>query len=240
MLADPAGQSFSEGPLVELNGICKNYHMGEVIVEALRGVDFILNRGEMTCIMGSSGSGKSTLLNILGCLDRPTSGVYRLMSRRVDGMDDNELASIRNRFIGFIFQTFNLLPRATALHNVELPLIYARVPRKERRERAATVLERVGLADRSTHRPTQLSGGERQRVAIARALVTDPALLLADEPTGNLDSGTGARILELFGKLHQEGNTILLVSHDQAVGGICRRIVRIRDGFIDSDSGTGA
>jgi len=239
-MTDPVERSIPEGPLVELNGICKNYNMGEVTVEALRGVDFTLNRGEMTCIMGSSGSGKSTLLNILGCLDRPTSGVYRLMSRRVDGMDDNELASIRNRFIGFIFQTFNLLPRATALHNVELPLVYARVPRKERRERAASVLERVGLADRSTHRPTQLSGGERQRVAIARALVTDPALLLADEPTGNLDSGTGARILELFSRLHQEGNTILMVSHDQAVGGICRRIVRIRDGLIDSDSGTGA
>ncbi len=239
-MTDPVERSIADGPLVELNGICKNYNMGEVTVEALRGVDFTLNRGEMTCIMGSSGSGKSTLLNILGCLDRPTSGVYRLMSRRVDGMDDNELASIRNRFIGFIFQTFNLLPRATALHNVELPLIYARVPRRERRERAASVLERVGLADRSTHRPTQLSGGERQRVAIARALVTDPALLLADEPTGNLDSGTGARILELFSRLHQEGNTILMVSHDRAVGGICRRIVRIRDGLIDTDSGTGA
>jgi putative ABC transport system ATP-binding protein len=239
-VTDPIERNTAEGPIIQANGLCKAYSMGEVTVDALRGIDFVLHRGEMTCIMGSSGSGKSTLLNILGCLDRPTSGVYRLMSRRVDGMDDNELAAIRNRFIGFIFQTFNLLPRVTALHNVELPLIYARIPRKERRERALEVLDRVGLADRSSHRPTQLSGGERQRVAIARALVTDPALVLADEPTGNLDSRTGARILELFGRLHKEGNTILLVSHDQAVGEICSRIVSIRDGHIENDSGTGA
>jgi len=240
-MTEPVGREDNDsGFIVEASGICKVYRMGEINVEALRGINFSLRRGEMTCIMGSSGSGKSTLLNILGCLDRPTSGVYRLMSRRVDSMDDNELAAVRNRFIGFVFQTFNLLPRATALHNIELPLIYARVPRKERRERALEVIEKVGLSDRYSHRPAQLSGGERQRVAIARALVTSPALLLADEPTGNLDSGTGGRILELFQMLHAEGNTILMVSHDSDVGSICHRLVNIRDGLIDLDSRQGA
>ena len=226
----------SSVPVIDARGLCKVYDMGEVSVEALRGVDFRLEKGEFTCIMGASGSGKSTLLNIIGCLDRPTSGSYELMGRKVDSMDDNEQAGIRNRFIGFVFQTFNLLPRASALHNVELPLVYARMPKKERRERAMHVLDRVGLADRSSHRPNQLSGGERQRVAIARALVTGPALLLADEPTGNLDSTNGRIILDLFGEIHQDGHTILLVTHDQNVASSAGRIVRISDGVVESDT----
>lgn len=226
----------SSVPVISAKNLCKVYDMGEVSVEALRGVDFRLDKGEFTCIMGASGSGKSTLLNIIGCLDRPSGGSYELMGRRVDSMDDNEQAGIRNRFIGFIFQTFNLLPRASALHNVELPLVYARMPRKERRERAMHVLDRVGLADRASHRPNQLSGGERQRVAIARALVTGPALLLADEPTGNLDSTTGKLILDLFKEIHRDGNTILLVTHDASVASAAGRIVRIRDGAVESDT----
>ncbi|NLP05886.1 ABC transporter ATP-binding protein [Candidatus Fermentibacteria bacterium] len=210
--------------------------MGEVDVEALAGVDFRMEQGEFTCMMGASGSGKSTLLNIIGCLDRPTSGLYELLGRRIDSMDDSELAAIRNRFVGFVFQTFNLLARASAVENVELPLVYARVPGRERRERAMEGLERVGLADRAGHRPNQMSGGERQRVAIARALVTRPALLLADEPTGNLDSRTGGMILDLFRELHEEGNTILLVTHDSGVASSAKRLVRIRDGRIESDS----
>ena len=229
----PAGGSV---PVIDARGLRKIYRMGEVSVEALRGIDFRLDRGEFTCIMGASGSGKSTLLNIIGCLDRPTSGSYELMGRRVDSMDDDEQAGIRNRFIGFAFQTFNLLPRASALANVELPLIYARVPGRERREKAMHGLERVGLADRASHRPNQLSGGERQRVAIARALVTEPALLLADEPTGNLDSATGKLILELFRGIHAEGNTILLVTHDPSVAASASRLVRIRDGAVESDT----
>lgn len=226
----------ASGPVVDARGLRKVYRMGEVDVEALAGVDFRMEQGEFTCMMGASGSGKSTLLNIIGCLDRPTSGLYDLLGRRVDCMDDSELAEIRNRFIGFVFQTFNLLSRASAVENVELPLVYARVPGRERRKRAMEVLERVGLADRAGHRPNQMSGGERQRVAIARALVTRPALLLADEPTGNLDSRTGGMILDLFRELHDEGNTILLVTHDPGVAASARRVVRIRDGRIESDS----
>ncbi len=223
-------------PVIEATGLRKVYSMGEVSVEALRGIDFRLAKGEFTAIMGASGSGKSTLLNIIGCLDRPTEGSYSLMGRQVETMMDSELAAVRNRFIGFVFQTFNLLPRASAAANVELPLVYARVQGRERRERAMEVLERVGLADRADHRPNQLSGGERQRVAIARALVTRPALLLADEPTGNLDSRTGAVILELFRNLHDEGNTILLVTHDPGVAQAAGRLVRIRDGRVESDT----
>jgi putative ABC transport system ATP-binding protein len=222
--------------VIDARGLRKVYRMGEVDVEALAGVDFRLEKGEFACIMGASGSGKSTLLNIVGCLDRPSGGSYELMGRRVDSMEDSELAAIRNRFIGFVFQTFNLLPRASAVTNVELPLVYARVGGRERRERAMEVLERVGLADRAGHRPNQLSGGERQRVAIARALVTRPALLLADEPTGNLDSRTGEIILGLFKEIHSEGNTILLVTHDAGVASAARRIVRIRDGRVESDT----
>jgi putative ABC transport system ATP-binding protein len=222
--------------VIDARDLRKVYRMGEVDVEALAGVDFRLEKGEFACIMGASGSGKSTLLNIVGCLDRPSGGSYELMGRRVDSMEDSELAAIRNRFIGFVFQTFNLLPRASAVTNVELPLVYARVGGRERRERAMEVLERVGLADRAGHRPNQLSGGERQRVAIARALVTRPALLLADEPTGNLDSRTGEIILGLFKEIHAEGNTILLVTHDAGVASAARRIVRIRDGRVESDT----
>jgi putative ABC transport system ATP-binding protein len=222
--------------VIDARGLRKVYRMGEVDVEALAGVDFHLEKGEFACIMGASGSGKSTLLNIVGCLDRPSGGSYELMGRRVDAMEDSELASIRNKFIGFVFQTFNLLPRASAVTNVELPLVYARVGGRERRRRAMEVLDRVGLADRAGHRPNQLSGGERQRVAIARALVTHPALLLADEPTGNLDSRTGEIILGLFKEIHAEGNTILLVTHDAGVASAARRIVRIRDGRVESDT----
>ncbi len=225
-----------EPAVVDAGALRKIYSMGEVAVEALRGVDLKIRRGEYSCIMGASGSGKSTLLNILGCLDRPTSGTYRLMGRPVVDMEDGELAAVRNRFIGFVFQTFNLLPRATALQNVELPLVYARVVGGARRDRAMAVLEKVGLSDRAGHRPNQLSGGERQRVAIARALVTAPAMLLADEPTGNLDSRTGDRILELFSDLNSEGNTILLVTHDRGVASHAGRTITIRDGMVESDT----
>ncbi len=226
----------ASGPVVDAKGLRKVYRMGEVDVEAIAGIDFRMGQGEFTCMMGASGSGKSTLLSIIGCLDRPTAGSYELLGRRVDSMDDSELALIRNRFIGFVFQTFNLLPRASAVENVELPLVYARVSGRDRRERAMEMLEQVGLADRAGHRPNQLSGGERQRVAIARALVTRPALLLADEPTGNLDSRTGVMILDLFRRIHADGNTILLVTHDAGVAASARRVVRIRDGRIESDS----
>ena len=222
--------------VVDARQIRKSYRMGEVVVEALKGVDVRIDHGEFTCIMGASGSGKSTLLNILGCLDRPTSKTFDLMGRSVDSMDDGELAEVRNRFIGFVFQTFNLLPRSSSLQNVELPLIYARVPSRERRERAMAMLEKVGLASRAGHRPNQLSGGERQRVAIARALVTGPALLLADEPTGNLDSRTGRVIMDMFHSLHSEGNTILLVTHDPEIAREAGRILRIKDGLVESDT----
>lgn len=222
--------------VVDARQIRKSYRMGEVEVDALKGVDVRIGHGEFTCIMGASGSGKSTLLNILGCLDRPTSGTFDLMGRSVDSMDDGDLAEVRNRFIGFVFQTFNLLPRSSAVQNVELPLIYARVSSRDRRERAMAMLEKVGLASRAGHRPNQLSGGERQRVAIARALVTGPALLLADEPTGNLDSKTGRVIMEMFHSLHSEGNTILLVTHDPEIAGEAGRILRIKDGLVESDT----
>ena len=222
--------------VVDARAIRKSYRMGEVEVEALRGVDLRIEPGEFSCIMGASGSGKSTLLNIVGCLDRPSSGTFSLMDRSVGSMDDTDLAEVRNRFIGFVFQTFNLLPRSSALSNVELPLVYARVPSRERRERAMAMLEKVGLASRAGHRPNQLSGGERQRVAIARALVTRPALLLADEPTGNLDSRTGRVIMEMFHSIHSEGNTILLVTHDPEIAKEAGRVVRIKDGLIESDS----
>jgi putative ABC transport system ATP-binding protein len=193
--------------------------------------------GEFATVTGASGSGKSTILGIIGCLDRPTSGTYHLMDRRVDEMEDRELAVIRNRFIGFVFQTFNLLARSTSLQNVELPLMYAGVPGRERRERSLAMLERVGLASRAHHHPSQLSGGERQRVAIARALVTEPALLLADEPTGNLDSSTGRSIMELFLEVHRDGSTILLVTHDQELASIGTRKIRLLDGRIVEDTG---
>lgn len=221
--------------VVDGKSLRKVYRMGEVEVEALADVDVRINKGEYVAVTGASGSGKSTVLSIIGCLDRVTSGSYNLMGRSVEKMTDSELASVRNQFIGFVFQTFNLLPRATSVQNVELPLVYAGEGRKERRCRAMAMLEKVGLGSRAFHRPGQLSGGERQRVAIARALVTEPALLLADEPTGNLDSTTGRSIMELFQTVHDEGKTILLVTHDADIARRGTRTIQLKDGRIERD-----
>jgi putative ABC transport system ATP-binding protein len=225
-------------PLIVLEQVTKNYRMGSEIVHALRGVDLVIEPNEYVAIMGPSGSGKSTLMNILGCLDWPSSGRYILDGTDVSILDDAELARIRNQKIGFVFQTFNLLPRATALKNVELPLIYAGIPADERRERAQAALASVGLGDRLRHKPPELSGGQRQRVAIARALVTRPSIILADEPTGNLDSKTGAEIMELFEHIWRENNTVILVTHEEEIARHARRIIRIRDGRIESDMPT--
>ena len=213
----------------------KTYEMGAEQVHALRGVNLNINRGEYVAIMGPSGSGKSTLMNLIGCLDTPTKGSYLLNGKQVSQMNDNELARIRNEEIGFVFQTFNLLPRATALHNVELPLVYAGIAAKDRQERAKAALEKVELTSRMTHRPNELSGGQRQRVAIARALVNNPSILLADEPTGNLDSKTGAEIMGLFERLHKSGNTIVLVTHEADVAAFAYRTIHIRDGQVEND-----
>jgi len=221
--------------LIELEKIEKTYVRGMEEVNALQGVDLDIDQNEYVAIMGPSGSGKSTLMNIVGCLDTPTSGTYRLVGTDVSDMNANELADVRNQQIGFVFQTFNLLPRATALHNVELPLLYGGTRRRLRRERAEEALERVGLEDRMDHRPAELSGGQRQRVAIARALANHPSILLADEPTGNLDSRTGDEILELFDALHQEGNTVILVTHEPNIARHAHRMIRILDGKIDLD-----
>jgi putative ABC transport system ATP-binding protein len=224
--------------LIELNEIYKIYDMGAEQVHALNGIDLHIERGEYVAIMGASGSGKSTLMNLIGCLDTPTSGSYRLNGTAVEELDDTQLAAIRNQEIGFVFQTFNLLARTDALHNVELPLIYAGLPRRERREKASHALERVGLATRMHHQPNELSGGQRQRVAIARALVNDPSLLLADEPTGNLDSATSIEIMELFDQLHASGNSVLLVTHEPEIAEHAWRKVNLRDGKVVSDQPT--
>jgi putative ABC transport system ATP-binding protein len=224
------------GPLViDIENITKNYVMGEEIVHALRGVSLQIHRNEYLAVMGPSGSGKSTLMNMLGCLDTPTSGRYEFNGRNVAEMDDDELAAIRNREIGFVFQTFNLLPRANSLRNVELPLIYAGIDPETREERAMVALAEVGLADRMYHKPSELSGGQRQRVAIARALVNRPSIILADEPTGNLDSKTGEEIMTLLENLYQRGNTIILVTHERDIAAHARRAVHLRDGIVESD-----
>jgi len=222
-------------PLIETVDLWKTYTMGDEEIHALRGVSISIERGEYVAIMGPSGSGKSTLMNLIGCLDTPSKGSYLLNSKQVSQMNDNELARIRNEEIGFVFQTFNLLPRATALHNVELPLIYAGVPSAERQQRARLALERVELASRMSHRPNELSGGQRQRVAIARALVNDPSILLADEPTGNLDSKTGTEIMALFDRLHGAGNTIVLVTHEADIAACAHRTIHLRDGQVEND-----
>ena len=232
----------SESPAVEnaalihAEDLWRTYVMGTEEIHALRGVTFSIDPGEYVAIMGPSGSGKSTLMNLIGCLDTPSKGTYVLRGKVVSQMNDDELAEVRNREIGFVFQTFNLLPRASALHNVELPMVYAGIPREERLERARKALEMVDLGDRMTHKPNELSGGQRQRVAIARALVMGPSILLADEPTGNLDSTTGEEIMRVFEKLHQEGNTIILVTHERDIADHAHRVIHIRVGRVESDT----
>jgi putative ABC transport system ATP-binding protein len=221
--------------LIDIKNLVKIYTLGTVEVPALRGVQVTIDSNEYVAIMGPSGSGKSTLMNILGCLDTPTDGSYHFGGEDVSGMNDDQLATIRNKKIGFVFQTFNLLPRASALHNVELPLIYSGVPSANRKQLAKEALERVGLGDRVNHKPNELSGGQRQRVAIARALINNPSIILADEPTGNLDTKTGEEIMEIFQKLYELGNTIILVTHEEYIAEHANRIIRLRDGLIESD-----
>jgi putative ABC transport system ATP-binding protein len=230
-----APQESWNGPIIHAEDLWRTYAMGAEEIHALRGVSFEIKKGEYVAVMGPSGSGKSTLMNLIGCLDTPSKGRYVLRGKVVSEMDDDELAAVRNREIGFVFQTFNLLPRATALHNVELPLVYAGVPKEKRLELARRALEMVDLADRVSHKPNELSGGQRQRVAVARALVMNPAILLADEPTGNLDTATGEEIMRLFERLHAEGNTIILVTHEKDIADHARRTIHIRDGRIEKD-----
>lgn len=228
-------EKMETGSLIEVKSLEKTYQMGEELVRALRGVSLMIERGEYVAIMGPSGSGKSTLMNIIGCLDTPSAGSYQLNGKLVSQMSDDELAFIRNREIGFVFQTFNLLPRADALHNVELPLIYRGISGKARKDRSMAALESVGLGDRMHHKPNEMSGGQRQRVAIARALVNDPSIILADEPTGNLDSKTGDEIMDIFDDLNKHGHTIILVTHEETVAAHSHRFIRLRDGHIEKD-----
>ena len=221
--------------LIDVKNLEKTYQLGDIMVPAVRGINLSIEKNEYLAIMGPSGSGKSTLMNIIGCLDVPTKGTYVLDNKDVSKMNDDELAEIRNRKIGFVFQTFNLLPRADALHNVELPLIYSGTARANRRKMAEKALEKVGLAERMHHKPSELSGGQRQRVAIARALVNNPAIILADEPTGNLDSNTGEEIMEIFEQLHAAGNTIILITHEEYIANHSQRVVRLLDGLIQYD-----
>jgi putative ABC transport system ATP-binding protein len=221
--------------IIRLDGITREYVMGTERVQALRGVDIEIKRNEYVAIMGPSGSGKSTMMNVLGCLDTPSGGQYWLNGHEVSRMVDDDLARVRNREIGFVFQTFNLLPRASALANVELPLVYAGTPARERRRRAESALERVGLGERMQHKPNELSGGQRQRVAIARALVNQPSIILADEPTGNLDSATSEDIMRVFGALHSQGQTVIVVTHEPDIAAHARRVIVLRDGKVDSD-----
>lgn len=221
--------------LIELQGITRNFQMGSELLKVLKGIDLSIHHNEYVALMGPSGSGKSTLMNILGCLDTPSGGRYLLDGTDVSQLNDNQLADVRNKQIGFIFQTFNLIPRLSTLENVALPLIYAGISKKERLNRAEAVLEKVGLGDRMQHKPNELSGGQRQRVAVARALINNPSLLLADEPTGNLDTKTSYEIMALFDDLHAQGNTILIVTHEEDIAAYTRRIVRLRDGMIEGD-----
>jgi len=223
-------------PLIKITDIKRNFVLGNEIVYVLKGINLEINKGEYVALMGPSGSGKSTLMNLLGCLDTPTSGHYVLNGKDVSKMKDDELAGIRNKEIGFVFQTFNLLPRTTALDNVALPMIYAGHSKSERTVRAEEVLKQVNLADRMDHQPNQLSGGQRQRVAIARALVNKPSIILADEPTGNLDSKTSVEIMKLFGDIHAQGNTVILVTHEEDIAAYAHRVIRLRDGLIESDT----
>ena len=245
MSAEPAGTALSyredlvtSGVVIQTEDLWKTYEMGAEHLHALRGVSLEITKGEYVAIMGPSGSGKSTLMNLIGCLDTPSKGRYWLAGRLVSELNDDELAYIRNKEIGFVFQTFNLLPRATALHNVELPLIYNGTPAEERLERAKKALQQVDLADRMMHKPNELSGGQRQRVAVARALVNTTSILLADEPTGNLDSQTGEEIMALFARLHQQGNTIILVTHESDIAAHAHRVIRLRDGKVEKDERT--
>jgi len=222
-------------PIINIKGITRDFQLGSETVNVLKGIDLVINKGEYVALMGPSGSGKSTLMNILGCLDTPTSGSYILNGKQVSEMHDDELAEIRNKEIGFVFQTFNLMPRTTALDNVALPMVYAGFSKEERNNRAKEVLSQVGLADRMDHKPNQLSGGQRQRVAVGRALVNKPSIILADEPTGNLDSKTSVEIMKLFGEIHSNGNTVILVTHEEDIAAHAHRIIRLRDGIIEND-----